>query len=111
MDTQFFFRKREVRQQKSYEKNDKVLQISVLYNMDIGIRQTGLNPSLYPPPAQKTTDCWAAARLNQGPLHLLLSFMSEQQPKHMEWAMAKKSPFIRQMYQKTEWHGVGIGNS
>ncbi len=21
-----------------------------------------------------------------------------------------KSPFIRQMYQKTEWNGVGIGN-
>ncbi len=35
--------------------------------------------------------------------------MSEQQPEHMDWAMFK-SPFIRQMYQKTEWHSVGIGN-
>ncbi len=34
--------------------------------------------------------------------------MSEQQPEHMDCAMVK-SPFIRQMYQKTE-HGVGIGN-
>ncbi len=35
--------------------------------------------------------------------------MSEQQPEHMDWAMVK-SPFIRQMYHKTEWNGVGIGN-
>ncbi len=37
--------------------------------------------------------------------------MSEQQPEHMplDWAMVK-SQFSRQMYQKTEWHGVGIGN-
>ncbi len=34
--------------------------------------------------------------------------MSEQQPEHMDWAMVK-SPFIRQMYQKTERNGVGIG--
>ena len=35
--------------------------------------------------------------------------MSEQQPEHIEWAMVK-SPFIRQMCQKTELHGVGIAN-
>ena len=33
-------------------------------------------------------------------------FMSEQQPEHMDWAKVK-SPFIRQMYQKTK-HGAAV---